>query len=81
MNKDKEKSGTVEKVPETFAEWGEYYAGQKKETILIPVDKQNKDDAVVPVCINGYIYQVQRGKKVEVPESVAGILRNAGYIA
>ncbi len=80
MSKEKEKT-MAGKMPETFAEWGEYYNRQKKETILIPVDKQNKDDEVVPVCVNGYIYQVQRGKKVEVPVVVAEILRNAGYIS
>ena len=32
------------------------------------------------VCINGYIYQIQLGQTVEVPESVAAILEDAGLI-
>jgi predicted Zn-dependent protease len=32
------------------------------------------------VCINGYIYQIQRGEKVEVPQTVADILEEAGLI-
>lgn len=32
------------------------------------------------VQINGYIYQIQLGKSVEVPESVAEILEQAGLI-
>lgn len=34
----------------------------------------------VPVQINGYIYQIQLGKSVEVPQSVADILEEAGLI-
>lgn len=32
------------------------------------------------VAINGYIYQIQLGKSVEVPQSVAEILENAGLV-
>lgn len=32
------------------------------------------------VNINGYTFQIQRGKDVEVPDSVAEILRNANMI-
>lgn len=32
------------------------------------------------VCVNGYIYQIQRGIKVEVPQTVADILEEAGLI-
>jgi hypothetical protein len=32
------------------------------------------------VQINGYIYQIQLGKSVEVPQSVADILEEAGLI-
>ena len=53
---------------------------QDKIKIKIPIDKQNKTDSVVPVCINGYIWQIKRGESVEVPEVVADILTEAGYI-
>lgn len=32
------------------------------------------------VCVNGHIYQIQRGTKVEVPQTVADILEEAGMI-
>jgi hypothetical protein len=35
---------------------------------------------VVPVCINGYLYYINRGQTVEVPETVADILAQAQYI-
>ncbi|MDP4147490.1 MAG: hypothetical protein Q8936_23980 [Bacillota bacterium] len=53
---------------------------QNKVTIRIPTDKLNKNDVVVPVCVNGYNFFINRGEKVEVPEIVADILMEAGYI-
>lgn len=32
------------------------------------------------VCVNGHIFQIQRGVKVEVPQTVADILEEAGMI-
>lgn len=32
------------------------------------------------VCVNGHIYQIQRGVKVDVPQTVAEILEEAGLI-
>jgi hypothetical protein len=32
------------------------------------------------VCLNGYIYQIQRGVEVEVPEAIYDILDEAGRI-
>lgn len=34
----------------------------------------------IPVQINGYIYQIQLGKSVEVPQTVAEILEQSGLI-
>lgn len=53
---------------------------QKKVKIKIPIDKLNPKDTKVPVCINGYIWEIKRGETVEVPENVANILLEAGYI-
>jgi len=53
---------------------------QDKVSVRIPVDKMNPKDLVVPVCINGYIYQIERGKSVPVPSEVARILEDAGYL-
>lgn len=52
----------------------------KKIRIKIPKDPLNKDDHTIPVCINGYIWNIKRGETVEVPEVVADVLENAGYI-
>ena len=48
--------------------------------IKIPVDPMNPKDIVVPVMINGYIWRINRGETVEVPEAVANILEEAKYI-
>ena len=48
--------------------------------IKIPVDPQNPSDIVVPVMINGYIWRINRGETVDVPEEVAKILEEAKYI-
>lgn len=53
---------------------------QKKVTVIIPVDSLNKQDKHVSVCINGYIYQIERGKQVEIPEGVALILTESGHL-
>ncbi len=53
---------------------------EKKVMITIPGDPLNKNDAFVPVAINGYIWKIKRGEKVSVPEEVARILKEAGYI-
>ena len=49
-----------------------------KVRLLPPKDK--RDDNFVPVCINGYIYQVMKGGSVEVPKPVADLLEEGGYI-
>ena len=53
---------------------------QDKVKIRIPIDPLNKHDLVVPVIINGYMWKIEKGKSVEVPENVAEILSEAGYI-
>lgn len=52
----------------------------KTVRIKIPVDPLNKSDKVVPVCINGHQYRINRGESVEVPEVVAEVLEQGGYI-
>ena len=58
----------------------EVNATQDKVKIRIPIDPLNKHDLVVPVLINGYMWKIEKGKSVEVPENVAEILTEAGYI-
>ena len=37
------------------------------ESIFIPIDEQNPGDDIFPVVLNGYTYQIPKGKKVKVP--------------
>ncbi|MDP4147612.1 MAG: hypothetical protein Q8936_24615 [Bacillota bacterium] len=53
---------------------------QPKVKLRIPKDKLNPKDIVVPVCVNGYNFFINRGETVEVPEVVYDILVEAGYI-
>lgn len=53
---------------------------QKMVQIIIPVSELNPHDTVVPVCINGYLWQIKRGEEVTVPEEVKNILKEAKYI-
>lgn len=53
---------------------------EKTVMIKIPTDPQNPEDLVVPVMINGYMWRINRGETVEVPEAVANILQEAKYI-
>lgn len=52
---------------------------EPKKTIRLPFLKDKNAMNYVPVCINGYIYQVQRGVEVEVPKPVADLLEEGGY--
>jgi hypothetical protein len=53
---------------------------QEKVRIKIPIDQLNKTDLVVPVCINGYIWEIKSGESVSVPKAVCDILTDAGII-
>lgn len=46
----------------------------EKVTIRLPITRNEKDD--VYVAVNGVGYLIQRGKDVEVPASVAEVLRH-----
>ena len=59
--------------------WGEVYSKEKKVSIRIPIISE-KDAQPVPVCLNGYVYLINRGETVEVPETVFKVLENAKYI-
>lgn len=48
--------------------------------IKVPVDKNNRDDLLVPVTINGYTWTIKRGETVEVPAAVADLLEQADYL-
>ncbi len=67
----------LDKMAEDF---GEILNAEPKVTIKIPYDSKNPTDDTVPVGLNGYIYYIKRGKKVDVPETIANILEEARYI-
>lgn len=80
MSNEKKKVMT-ETDPEAAARsTGAQLAKEKKVRIKIAEDRKNPANRVVPVCINGYLYYINRGEPVEVPESVAAILSQAQYI-
>lgn len=53
---------------------------QKKVNIRIPKSELNPGDLNVPVTIGGYTYNILRGVDVEVPQEVANILKESGYL-
>lgn len=71
---------TDTKIDQLAKEAGKEINAQPKIRIKIPMDHLNKEDTVVPVTINGYTWSIKRGVAVEVPENVAFILEEAGYI-
>jgi hypothetical protein len=46
----------------------------------VPKDSSDQPWPDVPVAINGYVWVIQRGETVEIPQSVADILEEAGHI-
>lgn len=67
----------IDKIAEQF---GAEMAKQPKVKIIIPKDSLNPKNDAIPVCINGYTYLIKRGVAVEVPETVAQILEESGYL-
>lgn len=49
----------------------------KKFTVNIAVSREEDGKDAVPVGINGYVWQIPRGKPVIVPEEVVEVLKNA----
>lgn len=71
---------TDKEIDKVATQTGETLKKEGKIKIKIPIDKSNEKDLIVPVCVNGYLYQLERGKTLEVPESISEILSEAGYI-
>lgn len=53
---------------------------ERTVSIRIPMDPLNKWDKTVPVTINGVRTEYPRGELIAVPEGVAKILEEAGYL-
>lgn len=59
---------------------GNSLRGKDLVRIRISIDKQNESDKVVIVGVNGHVYRINRGEWVEVPQVVAELLEQGGYI-
>lgn len=80
METVEEVNGTSEKVFDAEAKkWGKELAKEKKVKIKIK-SRGKKDISPVPVGINGYFFWINKNETVEVPETVADLLREADYI-
>lgn len=57
---------------------GKRLARMPKRKIKIPVDPLNPKETMIQVVIQGYIYNIPRGKEVELPQPVIEILERSG---
>ena len=80
MRSEKKKLTAEAEMDAQARSTGAVLAKEKKVRIKIPEDHKNPMNRVVPVCINGYLYYINRGESVDVPETVADILTQAQYI-
>ncbi len=72
-------------MAEQARSFGEALSRQKKVRVKVPVDPfpevpGAKKADTVDVHINGYHWLIKRGVPVEVPQAVADLLAEAGYI-
>ena len=80
MSNEKKRSALDTDLDAQARSTGAVLAKEKKVRIKIPEDHKNPMNRVVPVCVNGYLYYINRGETVEVPETGADILSQAQYI-
>lgn len=80
MSNEKKKTVVDADLDAQARSTGAVLAKEKKVRIKITEDHKNPMNRVVPVCVNGYLYYINRGETVEVPETVADILSQAQYI-
>ena len=76
------KQETAQNEAEELAEvkkFGKELAKEKKVRVKIK-DKNKRDVSAVPVGINGYFITINKDETVEVPETVAKVLEEGGYI-
>ncbi len=52
---------------------------QRQIKVQVPIDKLNKSDKYAVVGINGWNFQIEKGKPVKLPEAVVKLLENGGY--
>lgn len=80
MAKAKTETDSIEAVlNDSIRSTKDALAAERKVRIKIQKMK-DRQDTFVPVGINGHFIRVPINETVEVPESVAALLENAGYI-
>ena len=52
-------------------------AREPRERLIVPISDMNPHDTQVSVTVNGRTYTIVRGEEVEVPASVAEVLRHS----
>lgn len=60
-----------------FVKTGKDLSAQKKETVYIPLSQGEKPGTSEMVWINGYVFNIPKGKQVDVPSDVAKIVRES----
>lgn len=71
---------TDTQIDQGIKQVGEMLKKCPKVKVRVPHDRLNPGDKHVVAAINGYVFQIERGKSVEVPEPVAKLLEDGGYI-
>lgn len=75
--KPKSDASIEEQVLELGRKTADRLNSERKERVIIAKDPLNKDDNYVVVGINGYNYQIEREKPVELPISVIRLLEQS----
>lgn len=61
-------------------EFGASLKARPKVTIRIPKNQLNPKDVFVVCHLNGYMFQIARDETVQVPDVIAAILEEGGYL-
>lgn len=70
---------TDAEIDKAAMEFGETLKGYPKVKCLIPINPISKKETDATVCLNGYIFHIKKGVKVELPEPIYDILEEAGF--
>lgn len=77
--KGKKKVITDAEADKAAMDFGAKLKAYPKVKCVVPINPLNKKITDCTVCLNGYIFQIKRGEKVEVPEPIYEILEEGGF--
>jgi hypothetical protein len=80
---DKNREVTNAQLDRMTQDTASVLSSESKETVRlyqVPVGSTDAPLMDEVVQVNGYVYQIPRGQDVEVPQSVAQVLKDAGRI-